>query len=229
MLAREFQDPPRLGPGDLGPDDLGPGDRASVEEYLAFERASEEKHGLVEGTIVAMSGASMTHNRVVLDTATLLAQSLRGGPCEPFAGDMRVKVEALDQYTYPDVVVVCGEPELEDEHFDTLTNPVVIVEVLSPSTERHDRGAKARGYREIPSLQALVLLAQDEPFAEVYERHGDGFWRFHDVQGLDAVLELPAIDARLPMAEIYARVSAAAVSSAEGSPAPGDPAASAGS
>ena len=190
---------------------IGPGDVATVDEYLAFEGAATGKHGLIDGVVVAMSGASLAHNRVVGDVAASLIDQLRGGPCEAFFGDMRVKVEALDQYTYPDVVVVCGEPTLDAEAFDTLLDPKVIIEVLSPSTERHDRGIKARGYREIPSLDLLVLLAQDAPVAEVYERHGDGFWQLRDIEGLDAEIELPAIEARLSMAEIYRRALAAPV------------------
>lgn len=161
------------------------------------------RHELVDGQIVAMSGASRAHNLINLAVASLLRARLRGRGCETYASDMRVKVPALDLYTYPDVVVVCGSPQLEDERGDTLLNPLVLVEVLSPSTEAYDRGYKARAYRLVPSLACHVLLAQDRPAAEIYSRSGDQ-WVVVDVEGIGASLEIPALGFALPMAEIYA-------------------------
>lgn len=180
----------------------------SSTEYLVFERQAAQRHELIDGEIVAMSGASRAHNLINLAVASLLRTKLRGRGCETYASDMRVKVAALNLYTYPDVVVVCGGPQLEDGHGDTLLNPLLLVEVLSPSTEAYDRGYKARSYRMVPSLACHVLLAQDRPAAEVYTRQGEQ-WVLVDVTGLEASLELPALGFSLPMAEIYADLAPA--------------------
>jgi len=133
-----------------------------------------------------MSGASLKHNRIVAGLATTLGAQLRHKPCEPFFGDMRVKVSPTGLYTYPDVVVVCGEPQLEDQQFDTLLNPKVIIEVLSESTEQYDRGDKFAHYQTLDSLTDYLLVAQNQPFIEHFQRQADGSWRYSAVQGLEA-------------------------------------------
>lgn len=182
---------------------------ATASQYLAFERGAGQRHELVDGQIVAMSGASRAHNLINLAVASLLRTRLKGRGCETYASDMRVKVAALGLYTYSDVAVVCGGPQLEDENGDTLLNPLLLVEVLSPSTEAYDRGYKARAYRMIPSLACHVILAQDRPMAEVYTRQSEQ-WSLVDVSGLAAQLDLPALGISLPMAEIYADLAPAA-------------------
>ena len=132
----------------------------SAEEYLAFERQSEIKHELVDGEIVAMSGAGRAHGRISWNLTLALGTQLEDRGCEGFAGDMRVHVPVTDRYTYPDLVVACGEAQFEDAELDTLLNPVLIAEILSPSTEDKDRGTKLFQYRSIPSLQAILLVAQ---------------------------------------------------------------------
>ncbi len=136
--------------------------------------------------------------------AALHAQ-IAGGPCEAFLADMRTKVRANGLYTYPDVVVTCGEGEMEDEHDDTLLNPTLIVEVLSPSTAAYDRGKKFALYRALDTLRTYVLIAQDQPHVEVFDRDGDR-WVLREVSGLDATLELPSIGARVALRDLYARV-----------------------
>ena len=134
----------------------------SPEEYLRLERQAEYKSEYVNGEIFAMTGASRKHNLVAGNIFRELGQQLRSRQCEAYVGDMRVKVTATGLYTYPDVVVVCGEPKFEDTFVDTLLNPTLLVEVLSQSTERYDRIAKSSYYRTLDSLSEHLLVAQDE-------------------------------------------------------------------
>jgi Uma2 family endonuclease len=175
-------------------------------EYLVRERAAEYKNEYFAGEVVSMSGASRRHVRIVTDLARHLGFQLAGGPCEPFVADMRVRILAVDAYVYPDVAIVCGEARFEDRYLDTLLNPAVLVEVLSPSTERLDRGRKAAAYRELPGLQEYALIHQDEPCAEVYRRTPEGTWACEVVRGLDGTLSFPSVECAVSMAEVYERV-----------------------
>jgi Uma2 family endonuclease len=177
------------------------------EEYLAFERASDEKHEYLDGHVYAMAGASMNHGWVVGDTFGSLREQMRGGPCRAITNDLRVKVSATGMNTYPDIVIICGEPQLTDDHLDTVLNPTVLIEVLSPSTERHDRSVKLVNYQEIESLKEYVLIAQDTPRIDHFRRQEDGSWRYTTTIGLDSVVELPSIGCRLALAEVYQNVS----------------------
>ncbi|MDF1501569.1 Uma2 family endonuclease [Roseisolibacter sp. H3M3-2] len=175
------------------------------QEYLRLERAAEARSEYYRGRVYAMSGASRQHARIVLNLGVALHGQLAGGACEPFVADLRTKVRASGFYTYPDVVVSCGDAETEDELRDTLLNPALIVEVLSPSTEAYDRGEKFALYRELDTLRTYVLVAQDRPHVEVFEREGDR-WMLREVSGIDATLDLPTIGASVPLRELYARV-----------------------
>ena len=175
-------------------------------EYLEFERASELRHEYYNGETFAMSGASEEHNLIASSVHFLLYGQLRGRPCKVYQSDMRVKIEATKLYTYPDLIVMCGDTQLVDDEFDTLLNPVVIIEVLSPSTERYDRGKKFQHYREISSLQEYVLITQDSPRIERYLLQNNGKWEFTDVKGLDAKIELTSIDCVLDLAEAYEQI-----------------------
>ena len=181
--------------------------RMSEQDYLAFERASEIKHEYFAGEIFAMSGASRAHNLICANTISILANHLREKPCELYPSDMRVRVSATGLYTYPDISVVCGKPQFADDRFDTLVNPTLLVEVLSPSTERYDRGRKFQDYRLLPSLQEYLLIAQDAPRIEHYLRQPDESWRLTDSQGLESSLILPTLDCTLALAEIYLKVT----------------------
>jgi Uma2 family endonuclease len=150
--------------------------RYTPEQYLDIERAADYKSEYFDGEIFAMAGASEEHNTITFNLSGALVPQLRGTGCRGYAGDMRVKVDASGLYTYPDVVVVCGERHFTDDHLDTLTNPTLIVEVLSPSTEGYDRGQKFANYRRIPSLETYVLVAQDRAHIEKFERRPDGQW-----------------------------------------------------
>lgn len=174
-------------------------------DYLTFEREHELRHEYLDGQICAMSGASEEHNLITSTVHFLLYGHLRKRPCKVYQTDMRVKADKL--YTYPDLVVMCGEAQFMDDEFDTLLNPTLIIEVLSPSTERYDRGRKFEYYREISTLQEYVLIAQDKPHIERFLRENDGGWRYTDVKGLDARMTLTSIDFILSLAEVYEQIT----------------------
>jgi Uma2 family endonuclease len=180
-----------------------PEPRLSPDEYLRAERGSPEKHEYFGGEIFAMGGASESHNVIVVNVVAELRQQLKGRPCKTYPSDLRVKVEATGLYTYPDVTVVCGNARFEDEHVDTLLNPTLIVEVLSPSTEAYDRGKKSEHYRRLDSLREYVLAWQDRCRIEHYVRQPEGHWLLSETTDLDAVVDLPSIGCRLALSEVY--------------------------
>lgn len=180
--------------------------RYTEAEYLAIERDVETKHEYYRGEIFAMSGASRQHNRITVNVSALLHDQLKNRPCEHFTNDMRVKVESTALYTYPDVVITCHEPRFLDEEVDTLLNPQVIIEVLSDSTEKYDRGKKFEHYRTIASLREYVLISQDRAHVDRFALNEQEQWVLNDASGLEAIIELTAVDCRLPLAEVYAKV-----------------------
>lgn len=183
--------------------------RLSAEEYLALDRASEIRSEFYDGEIFAMSGASLSHVRICGNLFSALRAGLEGGGCEAFSGALRVRVSSTGLYAYPDLIVVCGDPELVDDgHLDTLLNPALLIEVLSPSTEAWDRGGKFAHYRSLPSLQGYVLVSQDRPLVEVYTRQGDA-WILHTADHPEAVVALPRVDVELRLADVYHRVGRA--------------------
>jgi len=177
------------------------------EEYLALERQSEHRSEYYDGEIFAMTGASLRHNRITLNIGSELNVQLKARECQAFTSDMRVHVPATGLYTYPDVVVVCGEPQLEDEHLDTLLNPVLIVEVLSKSTARYDRTGTFSDYRSIPSFAEYLLVAQDEHRVEHYAKQLDGRWLLTEYRSLEDAAQLDSIQCSLSLKEIYDKVS----------------------
>ena len=178
----------------------------SREEYLALERRGEEKHEYLAGELVAMVGASFRHNLIQTRVLASLYQQLRGRPCEVTPSDLRVAVGALGIYTYPDVTVVCGEPQFEDAEQDTLLNPTVLVEILSPSTESYDRGKKFQPYRLIPTFREYLLIAQDQPLIEHYVRQAHNRWLLATFEQLGDVIALDAIACTLALADVYAGI-----------------------
>jgi len=178
----------------------------SPQQYLAIERAAEERSEYLDGEMVAMTGASRNHSLITGNLVRELGLQLRDRPCEVHSSDLRVQISQTGLHTYPDVVVVCGEPRFEDEQLDTLLNPTVIVEVLSRTTESYDRGRKFEHYRTLGSLAEYLLVSQDQPRIERFLRQGDGLWLFGDAAGLEAVLTLPSIQCELKLAEVYAKV-----------------------
>ena len=177
------------------------------DEYLAIERAAEFKSEFYNGEMFMMSGASLEHNFIVANLIITLGQQLRGQRCSVLSNDMRVHIPATGLFTYPDVVVVCDEPKLRDEHFDTLLNPTLLIEVLSPSTENYDRGKKFEDYRSLESLQEYLLVAQDECKLTHYTRQADGSWLLRDYRAMETQIELASIACRLSLADVYDKVS----------------------
>lgn len=181
--------------------------RMTRAEYLRFENEAETRHELEDGVVIDMAGGSLEHSRLGANVITALGNAVRGGPCAVYSNDLRVAVPRKLRYRYPDATVVCGEAAVvpDDEH--TITNPTLVVEVLSPSTERRDRGVKAEDYRSIPTLQQYVLVAQDRAYVERYTRSAEGDWLLRTFFGLDAVVPLDAIGARLALSDVYAGVT----------------------
>ena len=178
----------------------------SVEDYLAFERASAEKHEYRAGAIVAMVGASYAHNTIVGNAFASLRTRLRDGSCRVNFSDLRVQIPGERFYTYPDLTVICGQPRFSDNRQDTLLNPQLIVEVLSPSTEAYDRGTKFQYYREIESLREYLLIAQDKARIELFSRQTGGLWTLSEAIGHGSTLRLAALDCVLPLSEVYEEV-----------------------
>ena len=178
----------------------------TVEKYLAFERASEEKHEFLDGEVYALAGASWNHNLIVASTIASLHGQLPKPSCKICPSDIRVKVSPT-AYTYPDITIVCGTPLFEDGPPDTLVNPTVIVEVLSPSTEGHDRGKKFQEYRTLESLQEYLLISQDSHWIERYVRRDNGQWVLSDATGVDGTLDLTSIQCTLRLADVYEQIS----------------------
>ena len=181
------------------------------EEYIALERKTLPDSEIIRseylnGELIAMSGASRSHNLITINISTALHVRLRGSGCETYANEMRVSSPLTTSYFYPDVVVVCEEPRFEDDTFDTLLNPIILVEVLSPSTEAYDRGEKFAHYRQLISLREYVLVAQDQIRVEHFRRQ-EKEWIFADFQKRDEILSLPSIQCELPLQDIYERVT----------------------
>ena len=176
--------------------------RYTPAEYLAYERGVETKNEFIAGRIVAMSGVSRTHSLINSNLIRILGTQLRERPCEGHASRMRVKIPACAVYTYPDLLVVCGESQLEDAEQDTLLNPTLIVEVVSPATSAYDRGDKFHYYSALPSLQAYLLIAEDQVLLEHFARTGDS-WLLTYTSDPTAVVQLPTIGCSIPVAEVY--------------------------
>ena len=175
------------------------------EEYLTRERKALTKSEYRDGRIYAMPGASRNHNLITTNTLVEIHIQLRNRVCEVYNNDMRVKVSSAGLYTYPDVVVVCEEPRFEDSHFDTLLNPTVLIEVLSPSTAAYDRGEKFRRYQQLDSLREYILISQDEVRVEHYLRQ-ERDWHLTEFRSLADVFSLVSIGCELSLQAIYAKV-----------------------
>jgi Uma2 family endonuclease len=184
--GRELADPARL---------------ISPEEYLAFELGAETKHEYHDGQVYPMTGASPRHNRIVANLIVQIGGQLRGGPCRVYPSDLRLRVAATGLYTYPDVTVVCGTPEFGAG--DTLLNPTLLIEVLSPATERYDRGRKSEHYRTIGSLREYLLVNQEDVRVERYMRTGERQRVLTDAIGAEDSIALDSIACVLSLSDIY--------------------------
>ncbi len=176
------------------------------EQYLEIERQAEFKSEYYRGQMFAMAGAKEPHNLLAGNVFGELRERFRKRPCKVYQSDMRVRVSATGLYTYPDVSAVCGEARFADDELDTLLNPNVIAEVLSPSTEAYDRGRKFEHYRSIDSLAEYLLVSSDRVQVELFARQPDGHWLLTAASGPDGVIELRSIDCRLALRDLYEKV-----------------------
>jgi len=181
--------------------------KITTDAYLEQERQNQEKHEYHDGTIIPMSGASIPHTIICGNIYALIWYFIREKDFTVHTSDLRVFVPKTQRYVYPDVVVVQGEPEVTDEQKDTVTNPLIIIEVLSESTEARDRGDKFEAYRTVDSLREYVLVSQDKPHVEVFSRDSvNDVWKLTEASGLDSSVKFSALDLDLVLAEVYAKV-----------------------
>jgi Uma2 family endonuclease len=175
------------------------------EQYLVFERAAETKHEYAGGEIIAFAGASRAHNLITGNIHYRLRTQLEGKPCEVYVAEMRVRATPTN-YVYPDVVVVCGEPRFEDDEFDTLLDPTVLVEVLSPSTEARDRGDKLHHYASIESVRDYLLVSQDRIGVDHYVKQAGNEWKLYSYSRPEEKVQIESLACELLLADIYAQV-----------------------
>jgi Uma2 family endonuclease len=178
-------------------------ERITPQEYLIRERQASIKSEFYQGEIFATGGGSANHSLIAANLVREAGNALKDKPCTVFNSDLRVQVQATGLYTYPDATIVCGEQIFDDDHRDTLLNPTVIIEVLSDSTEKYDRGKKSNHYRQIASLKELILIAQDRPQVERFTRQPNGDWLFHEQKELSAEFELKSLGISVAMSELY--------------------------
>jgi Uma2 family endonuclease len=179
--------------------------RVTPEEYLERERQAETKSEYRNGEIVAMAGASLVHAAIITNLVIEVGSRLRGRPCHVFSTDLRLGVQAANLFTYPDVMVVCGEPQLADERRDIVLNPIVLIEVLSKSTAKYDRGEKFASYRTIPSLMEYLTVAQDEIYIQHWTRQPEE-WPTEEFRDPNTLLTLPSIRVELRVSDLYENV-----------------------
>jgi len=171
-------------------------------EYVAFERSSNAKHEYLDGAIYAMAGGSREHALIAANVITLMNLALRGRPCAVHSSDLRIRVVDTGLETYPDASVVCGRPESDPDDRHVVLNPIVVVEVTSPSTEAYDRGEKIEHYKRVPSLREIVLVSYRERLVEVIRRDEDGSWSRHEARRGGAV-SLASLGCELPVDDVY--------------------------
>lgn len=175
----------------------------SSQDYLAIERAAEYKNEYYHGQILAMSGASLNHNRIDGNLISSLGNFLKDKGCRVLPSNMRVSTPSHDSYMYPDASIVCGKPQLEDDKFDTLLNPSVIFEILSPSTRSIDKGRKFFFYQQIPSLKEYIMIDSLKRFIQVARKQADESWKFETIDESHKTLHIQTINFELPLSEIY--------------------------
>lgn len=176
------------------------------DEYLALERQAEVRSEFLDGEMFAMAGGTLDHSLIAANLGAELRAHLRDRPCRVFNADLRIKVEATGLHTYPDLSVACGAAQLGSEARDVLLNPILLAEVLSPSSEAYDRGRKFEHYRLIPSLRDFLLVHQHQPRIECFSRQPDATWVLREAVGLTASLPIPSMDIEIRLAEVFARV-----------------------
>lgn len=173
------------------------------QEYLEAERDSLNKHEYYAGEIFAMSGASLPHNIIFSNLIGTLSEKLKGKNCRPFGSDLRIHIPHNSLYTYPDISIICGKPETTDEKKDTITNPSVIIEILSKSTRDYDKGQKFTMYRDIPSLNEYILIDSEMVSVETLTRNEDQSWTFREYRSLNDSFTIQTIQEVLVLADVY--------------------------
>lgn len=177
-----------------------------VEAYLEMEESSETKNEYYKGEIFAMAGGTVPHNQIIANASIEIGSHLRGKKCQIFPSDQKIHIEANSLFTYPDLSIVCGEPEGWNSRNDTITNPVVIIEVLSKATQGYDRGQKFKLYRDIPTLQQYILISSLEVLIEKYTRQSNGDWLLQEITDKESTFGLETIDFSVPVSEFYRNV-----------------------
>lgn len=175
----------------------------SPQEYLTIERAAEYKHEYYHGQILAMSGASLNHNKIDGNLISTIGNFLKNKNCRILPSNMRISTPSYDSYMYPDASIVCGEPQLEDDQFDTLLNPSVIFEILSPSTRSIDKGGKFFFYQQIPSLKEYIMIDSLKRYVQIARRQSDESWKFENIDETHKSLHIQTINFQFPLSEIY--------------------------
>lgn len=175
----------------------------TIEHYLELERSGDHKHEYYNGQIFALAGSSENHNLISAHILGILYSQVRKRPCRVYPSDMRVKITQTKLYTYPDISILCGTPLFDDTESDTLLNPTVIFEILSPSTEKYDRGKKFKQYRTIDTLQEYILVSQDQQLVEQYTRQTDTIWLLTVHNTIESRIELLSVNCTLLLADIY--------------------------
>ncbi len=178
----------------------------SVAEYLALDRLGQEKYEFIEGELRLMSGGSARHSLITANLTRQFAQALDPTGCLVFSSDLKIQAKHQSNYYYPDLSIVCESPEFLDEKEDVLTNPLLIAEVLFPSTEAYDRGEKFMRYRQIPSLKAYLLISQHIPMIEVYQKNEEGKWVLQECHGLDSSFSIEFLSTQIGLERVYAKV-----------------------
>lgn len=179
----------------------------TLSQYLDQERKTGEKHEYYRGELFAMVGGTPQHALIATNFLREASQAPKDQPCVAYNGDLRIKVEASGLYTYPDASIICGDLEFDQELSNTVLNPTVLVEVLSDSTEKYDRGKKAEHYRSIPALRQLVLISQERRFVECFTRINVNEWLFQEYREPSSVLSLHSVNIAIPLAELYRNVA----------------------
>ncbi|MBP6432694.1 MAG: Uma2 family endonuclease [Ferruginibacter sp.] len=179
----------------------------TAEEYLAEERAALDKHEYYQGEIFAMSGASVNHNKLNFNLTLAFGNKLKGKGCQPYGSDLRIHIPKNTLYTYPDISVFCGDPNLTDNHFDTATNPTLIIEILSKSTRDYDLGGKFKLYRDIESLQAYLVVDSLSMYAELHTKQGNHKWQLQEFNNSNDIIPIDCLQINISIKDIYENIS----------------------
>ena len=177
--------------------------KISVDEYLQFERESPEKHEFYRNEVFAMAGAGPRHNKIFSNLFIALGIGLKGKPCQPYGSDLRIHIPENTLFTYPDISVFCGDFVSSPEDNDTVIQPTVLLEILSPSTKNYDRGGKFRLYRDIPTLKEYILIDTESISIEEFRINSNGHWELEEYRHLSDSLKISSLSLDIPLAEIY--------------------------